>query len=131
MIRRPPRSTLFPYTTLFRSPDAASESAESAASVECSGKAEEASQSKREIQSGRPGVQVSSETPKLSGVQSACANGPLLAACAPRPGDARRIGGLARLLSPGRITLITGGWRISGEGIHESTPQRENRNLLD
>src|SRR5258707_12025347 len=27
MIRRPPRSTLFPYTTLFRSPDRASRSA--------------------------------------------------------------------------------------------------------
>src|SRR5437899_8591383 len=26
MIRRPPRSTLFPYTTLFRSPDPAAES---------------------------------------------------------------------------------------------------------
>src|SRR2546430_15191695 len=26
MIRRPPRSTLFPYTTLFRSPDATAES---------------------------------------------------------------------------------------------------------
>src|SRR2546421_2608351 len=131
MIRRPPRSTLFPYTTLFRSPDAASESAESAASVECSGKAEEASQSKREIQIGRPGVQVSSETPKLSGVQSGCANGPLLAACAPRPGDARRIGGLARLLSPGRIAPITGGWRIPGEGVQDSTLQCEVRIFTD
>src|SRR3712207_8860839 len=28
MIRRPPRSTLFPYTTLFRSPPAAAERAE-------------------------------------------------------------------------------------------------------
>src|SRR2546430_8844470 len=28
MIRRPPRSTLFPYTTLFRSPAAASESSD-------------------------------------------------------------------------------------------------------
>src|SRR2546426_2669940 len=28
MIRRPPRSTLFPYTTLFRSPDGARASAE-------------------------------------------------------------------------------------------------------
>src|SRR3712207_8228893 len=27
MIRRPPRSTLFPYTTLFRSPDASEEAA--------------------------------------------------------------------------------------------------------
>src|SRR2546426_5966443 len=27
MIRRPPRSTLFPYTTLFRSPDAGAEAA--------------------------------------------------------------------------------------------------------
>src|SRR5256885_3968697 len=31
MIRRPPRSTLFPYTTLFRSPDAAANAAGSAA----------------------------------------------------------------------------------------------------
>src|SRR2546430_12032674 len=33
MIRRPPRSTLFPYTTLFRSPSAASESAVAPASA--------------------------------------------------------------------------------------------------
>src|SRR2546429_2231343 len=33
MIRRPPRSTLFPYTTLFRSPDAAVSRAARAAEV--------------------------------------------------------------------------------------------------
>src|SRR3712207_7338705 len=32
MIRRPPRSTLFPYTTLFRSPDASAPPADAAAS---------------------------------------------------------------------------------------------------
>ena len=55
----------------------------------------------------------------------------MLAACAPRPGDARRIGGLGRLLSPGRIALITGGWRIPGEGVQDSTLQGENRILTD
>src|SRR5690348_18025265 len=35
MIRRPPRSTLFPYTTLFRSPSAASTSRRSTPSMDC------------------------------------------------------------------------------------------------
>src|SRR2546425_8082605 len=38
MIRRPPRSTLFPYTTLFRSPgDAPSRKLERRATVRCDG----------------------------------------------------------------------------------------------
>src|SRR2546422_2996355 len=36
MIRRPPRSTLFPYTTLFRSPAATAATAESATSARTS-----------------------------------------------------------------------------------------------
>src|SRR3712207_8934364 len=36
MIRRPPRSTLFPYTTLFRSPCAASSRMSSVSSCSCS-----------------------------------------------------------------------------------------------
>src|SRR5256884_1999135 len=35
MIRRPPRSTLFPYTTLFRSPDSIGRDGEDAAADEC------------------------------------------------------------------------------------------------
>src|SRR5258706_7048575 len=35
MIRRPPRSTLFPYTTLFRSPSASSPASSSPATSRC------------------------------------------------------------------------------------------------
>src|SRR2546426_5811119 len=35
MIRRPPRSTLFPYTTLFRSPNSLAAAMEGAGQVEC------------------------------------------------------------------------------------------------
>src|SRR2546430_11942137 len=38
MIRRPPRSTLFPYTTLFRSPPSASARASRASQTSTSGK---------------------------------------------------------------------------------------------
>src|SRR6266496_5921214 len=54
MIRRPPRSTLFPYTTLFRSPGAAATRwrPRSSARCSCSGRSEEHTselQSRREI----------------------------------------------------------------------------------
>src|SRR3989454_9335755 len=69
MIRRPPRSTLFPYTTLFRSPSCASARRDLASKP--LGPAQEKRRSFRDLPKGEPGQGVRSEE-HTSELQSPC-----------------------------------------------------------
>src|SRR5256885_13291520 len=72
MIRRPPRSTLFPYTTLFRSRDRGVSGSQHGPTGLLSGQTERLYVSSRAAKAGRPGTDGARSEEHTSELQSPC-----------------------------------------------------------